>query len=399
MSRARRRIEEFQRLLREAEIDVALLHSPHDVFYFAGTKQPANLVVPSREGSEPRLFVRRARDFVEAEIGALGFPADWLANGQSFHEVAAWLRDLGYERGSIGTAEDRLSVGMYRALARALPAWEARDIAKIILGQRAIKDEDEIALMRRACALYGAAHEAILATARPGTSELEVSLAIFAALRRAGQEEFIPMRRPDALLPPSGIFVSGDNLWRISGHAYTVTGVGISPSTRLGASHRLLEAGDLLVCDIATQFRGYHGDTARTYVVGEPSREQRQLYDACRSVYDATIAAARPGLTAAELYDAARAAAAATPYLDYFMGFRGKQGAYIGHATGIEQDEPPILGPRVTTLLEPGMTLAIEPKFIVPGFGAIDIEDTWLVTASGVELLHEQADDLFVTGA
>lgn len=399
MSKAVARVEEFQRLLREADVNAALLHSPHDIFYFTGTKQPANLLVPSRAGSEPRLFVRRARDFVEAEIGHLGFPAGWLADGQSFHEVAAWLGHLGYQRGVLGTAEDRLSVSMFRALGRALPNWELRDVAQLILGQRMVKDSDEIALMRRACALYGAAHQAILATARPGASELEVSIAIFAALRQAGQEEFIPMRRPDALLPPSGIFVSGENLWRISGHAYTVTGVGISPATRLGASRRLLEAGDLLVCDIATQWHGYHGDTARTYVVGEPSPEQQRMYDACRAVYDATVAAARPGLTAAELYEAARAAAATTDYFEFFMGFPGKQGTYIGHATGIEQDEPPVLGPRVRTPLQPGMTLAIEPKFIKPGFGAIDVEDTWLVTRDGVEVLHQQPDELFVVGA
>lgn len=392
------RIEAFQRLLHEAAVDAALLHSPHDIFYFTGTKQPANLVIPSRAGSEPRLFVRRARDFVEAEIGDLGFPVAWLADGPSFHEVATWLRQLGYERGRLGTAEDRLSVSMFRALGRALPTWETCDVAKLILGQRMVKDEREIALMRQACALYGAAHEAILATARPGVSELEVSIAIFASLRRAGQEEFIPMRRPDALLPASGIFVSGENLWRISGHAYTVTGVGISASTRLGASRRRIQAGDLLVCDIATQLRGYHGDTARTYVVGEPSSAQRLMYDACRQVYAATIAAARPGITAAELYDTARAAAAATGYAEYFMGYPGKQGAYIGHATGVEQDEPPVLGPRVPTTLQPGMTLAIEPKFIRPGFGAIDLEDTWLVTRDGVELLHEQQDELFVVG-
>ncbi len=44
------------------------------------------------------------------------------------------------------------------------------------------------------------------------------------------------------------------------------------------------------------------------------------------------------------------------------------------------------------------MTLAIEPKFIIPGFGAVDVEDSWLVTANGCEVLHEQPNELFVVG-
>lgn len=389
------RIAAFQGQLRASGVDAALLLSPPDVFYFAGTKQPANLLIPADEGLAPALFVRRGREFAEEDIAAVGFPAGWLADGQSFREVAAQLGALGLAGGVLGTAEDRLPVTLYRSLARALPGWELRDVAPLLLEQRMVKDETEIALMRRACALFAVAHEAIVATARPGVSELEVSLAAYAALRRAGHEEFIPMRRWDATLPPGGIIASGENLWRISGHAFTVTGVGISPSLPLGASHRVLRPGDLIVADIATQYRGYHGDTARTYVVGEPTAEQRRVFDACLAVYRATTATLRPGVTAADLYAVAKAAADATPYAPYFMGYGDKQGAYVGHATGIEQDEPPILGPRATTPLRPGMTLAIEPKFIIPGFGAVDAEDTWLVTEDGGEALHELPNDLF----
>lgn len=397
MTKAVARLEAFRELLREAGVDAALLINPPDVFYFTGTRQPANLLVPAGP-HDPVLFVRRARDFVMEEIAAVGFPADWIADGGAFREVAAHLGRLGIPPGVLGTAEDKLPTAMFRALGRALPGWELRDIAAPLLEQRMVKDADEIALMRRACALFAAGHEALLATARPGASELEVSLAAFAAMRLAGHEEFIPMRRWDAILPASGLLASGPNLWRISGQAFTVTGVGISAAVPGGASRRRLEPGDLLVFDMPTHYRGYHGDTARTYVVGEPNAEQRAAFDACLAVYRRTTAALRPGIAAEEVYAVARAAAGETPYGPYFMGYEGKRGAYIGHGTGIEQDEPPVLAPRATTTLRVGMTLAIEPKFIIPGFGAIDIEDTWLLTADGCEPLHDQPNDLFVVG-
>lgn len=398
MSKATARIAAVRELLREAGVDAALLLHPPDIFYFTGTKQPANLLIPTQPDHAPTLFVRRARDFVEADIGEVGFPPEWLADGQSFREVAARLRELGLAGGVLGTAEDKLPTTIYRSLLRALPGWESRDISDLLLGQRMVKDADEIALMRQACRLFAAAHEAILTTARPGVTEIDVSLAIFSAMRQAGHEEFIPMRRWNALLPPTGAFVSGENLWRISGHAFTVTGVGISPAVPMGPSRRRLARGDLLVVDIPTQYRGYHGDTARTYVVGAPSPAQQRLFAACMEVYRTTTAALRPGRTAEELFATARAAAGATPYADYFMGYGRQQGAYIGHATGIEQDEPPVLAPRVTTVLRPGMTLAIEPKFIIPDFGAVDIEDTWLITEQGAEPLYAQPNELFVVG-
>ena len=392
------RLAALRALLREAGIDAALLLHPADVFYYTGTRQPANLLVPADGALDPTLFVRRARDFVEREIAALGFPPAWVADGQSFREVAARLTALGLSDGALGTAEDKLPAALHRALARALPGWELRDVAPLVLAQRMVKDAGEVALMRRACALFAAAHEAILATARPGASELEVALAAYAALRAAGHEEQIAMRRWDGYMPPGGVLVSGENLWQISGLAYTVTGVGISPALPFGASTRRLAPGDLIVFDVVTNYRGYHGDTARTYVVGKPTAEQRRAFDACRDVYRATVAALRPGVTAEGLFAAARAAAAATPHAPYFMGYGDKQGTYIGHAIGLEQDEPPVLAPRVATELRPGMTLAIEPKFIIPGFGAVDVEDTWLVTEDGCEVLHEQPNELFVTG-
>ena len=392
------RLAALRALLREAGIDAALLLHPVDVFYYTGTRQPANLLVPADGALDPALFVRRARDFAEREIAALGFPPAWVADGQSFREVAARLTALGLSDGALGTAEDRLPAALHRALARALPGWELRDVAPLVLAQRMVKDAGEVALMRRACALFAAAHEAILATARPGASELEVALAAYAALRAAGHEEQIAMRRWDGYMPPGGVLVSGENLWQISGLAYTVTGVGISPALPFGASTRRLAPGDLIVFDVVTNYRGYHGDTARTYVVGKPTAEQRRAFDACRDVYRATVAALRPGVTAEGLFAAARAAAAATPHAPYFMGYGDKQGTYIGHAIGLEQDEPPVLAPRVATELRPGMTLAIEPKFIIPGFGAVDVEDTWLVTEDGCEVLHEQPNELFVTG-
>jgi hypothetical protein len=102
---------------------------PPDVFSFAGAKQPANLLVLAGAAPEPTLFVRRGREFVEEDIAAPGFPVGWLAEGQSFREVAARLGPLGLVGGVLGAAGDKQPVTLYRSPARALPAWELCDVA------------------------------------------------------------------------------------------------------------------------------------------------------------------------------------------------------------------------------------------------------------------------------
>ena len=71
---------------------------------------------------------------------------------------------------------------------------------------------------------------------------------------------------------------------------------------------------------------------------------------------------------------------------DYFMGHRQKAG-FIGHGIGIEINESPVLAPRSRDILAEGMVFALEPKFVIPETGAVGIENTFAVTADGIEKL------------
>ena len=77
-----------------------------------------------------------------------------------------------------------------------------------------------------------------------------------------------------------------------------------------------------------------------------------------------------------------------------FMGNTGEQAKFVGHGVGLELDELPILAKGFKAALQEGQTIAIEPKFIFPGLGAVGIENTWLVTATGAEKLTCLADDI-----
>jgi Xaa-Pro aminopeptidase len=79
---------------------------------------------------------------------------------------------------------------------------------------------------------------------------------------------------------------------------------------------------------------------------------------------------------------------------DRFMGPPGAQARFVGHGIGLELDEVPVLAPGFDAPLRLGQTIAIEPKFVLPGQGAVGIENTWAVGERGGERITELPDDL-----
>jgi Xaa-Pro dipeptidase len=74
-------------------------------------------------------------------------------------------------------------------------------------------------------------------------------------------------------------------------------------------------------------------------------------------------------------------------YADRFRNTGPAQVRFVGHGVGLELDEIPVLAGQSERLLEPGMTLAIEPKIVFPGRGIVGIEDTLLLTSGPPECL------------
>jgi len=196
-------------------------------------------------------------------------------------------------------------------------------------------------------------------------------------------------------LPGGGIVTSGPNAWIVSGHAMTVTGVGLSPNVPWGASNRKVETGDLIVVDFGVNYEGYHCDIARTYSVGKPKSEQYDLWDRLLDLHFQVIDKIKPGVTGHELYMFAEELATKSGMEQYFMGVEEQRGTYIGHSIGLEMDELPVLAKGADDPIPVGAVLTIEPKFMVPGRGSVMVEDNILVTENGHEVISTLERDLF----
>ena len=95
----------------------------------------------------------------------------------------------------------------------------------------------------------------------------------------------------------------------------------------------------------------------------------------------------KPGALSSGIYQYALELVKSSPYANGFMGLGDSQVRFVGHGVGLELDELPVLAGGFDIPLEPGMTIAIEPKIFFPERGGVGIENTYLVTESGFENL------------
>lgn len=387
----RGRLEQLQASLRREGWQAALIMQPRDLYYYAGTAQPANLWVPS-EG-EPALFTRRVHELAKE--------ATWIertVSARSFGEMSRALRELGLEPVSgevLGVEQDVLPYRLVQSLKKRLEGVELGDVSPLILRQRLVKDDEEITRIRGAVELWKRGHEAIMQTMAAGVAEHEVAAAMENAARLGGGDGLVWPRRWDSDLPAGGIVASGPNAWVVSGEAMTVTGVGLSQALPWGPSARRLEEGDLVVVDFVLSREGYHCDMTRTYCVGEPTPEQRDLWERLLDLHLQVVEQVRPGVTGEEIYESAEKLAKGAGLLENFMGVGSERGAYIGHSLGLEIDEWPVLGAGSREPLPVGAVVTIEPKFMVPGLGGVMVEDDILITPDGHEVLSTLERELF----
>ncbi len=387
----RKRLEQLQANLRSKGWQAALIMQPRDLYYYAGTAQPANLWVPDEGDSV--LFTRRAHE--------LAREATWIdhtVSASSFREMYRALLDfeLALSPGTVlGVEQDVLPYRLVEGLKKNLEGVELENVSPIILQQRLVKDDEEVARIREAVELWKRGHQAIMQTLAAGVAEHEVAAAMENAARRGGGDGLVWPRRWDSYLPAGGIVASGPNTWVVSGEAMTVTGVGLSQALPWGPSSRRLEAGDLVVVDFALSYEGYHCDMTRTYCVGEPKQEQRDLWERLLELHLQVVDRVRPGITGEELYLFAKGLAEGMGLVENFMGVGSERGSYIGHSIGLELDEWPVLGAGAHEPLPVGAVVTIEPKFMVPGQGGVMVEDDILVTPSGHEVLTTLERELF----
>jgi Xaa-Pro aminopeptidase len=244
-----------------------------------------------------------------------------------------------------------------------LPDAAFRDAADIFWGIRRRKSPAEVGYLREAIRITCEAYHAMFETVRPGMTEREAHRTFLVELFKRGAEGL--------------------------GYISVTSGPGNYHRRTGGPSDRKLEPGDLLWFDGSCSVRGYYSDLSRMIAVRRCTAEQARTYREVVAVTHACLEEVRAGAPIAAVDRRAKAEFRR-------LGFAPAAAGRVGHGIGLDHTEPPSIREDVDGPLEAGMVLSIEPT-VVADHGLYQIEELYLVTGSGYELLTQAAPrDLWV---
>jgi len=379
-----KRIERLQTNLREMRLDGAILFQRVDVCYFSGTAQNAALFIPPI--GQPLLMAKQSFTRLQQEqfLGS-------LIRIRRTRDIADVLKkhDIRFEGSALGLELDVLPVLEFQKLKRSLKVQKFQDISPLILQLRMTKSPIEIDLMKQAAQIVRIGHERaseVLMTKGMGIREIELAAEVEAAMRYVGHEGIIHVRRWDQETF-YGHVISGPNGALPSYVASPTGGKGISIVVPQGAGSRKIKKNEPVLVDIVGAFHGYYIDASRTYVIGNLPDPLPDAYECTSQILSQVIKYNCLGSPAKELYRLALDIVQEFGYEKGFMGCTEDRALFVGHGVGMELAEPPTLSGRNETLLQEGMTLAIEPKIAFPNVGVVGLEDTLHLTRTGLNSL------------
>jgi Xaa-Pro aminopeptidase len=239
--------------------------------------------------------------------------------------------------------------------------WQWRPQLNVVEDLRESKDEDEVTLITEAGAIATNALARTLSAVHAGMTELEIAGVLEKALRDEGSEE--------APFPP--IVASGPR----------------SALPHARASSRVVNRGEFLLIDFGAQHGGYCSDVTRTFVLGDPTPEQRDVYAIVRDANHIAAHSIRAGMTGAAADGLARS------YIER-CGYGEAFGHSLGHGLGLEVHEAPRLARTAETALTAGAVVTIEPGIYRPGWGGVRIEDDVHLSANGPQILTNFSREL-----
>jgi Xaa-Pro dipeptidase len=261
--------------------------------------------------------------------------------------------------GTVAYESHDVTVDLYDTLATRGPSLTK--LGRAVESLRAVKDDEEIALLREACAVADRAFARLLPSLRAGRTEKEVGRELEALMLAEGGDgpsfETIVASGPNSAVPH---------------HRPT---------------ERVLEAGEFVKLDFGSLYRGYHSDMTRTVVLGSASDWQREVYALVSAAQAAGRAALEVGAVCGDVDKAARDVIAEAGHGDDYTHS-------LGHGVGLEIHEAPTLRVGATDTLADRTPVTVEPGVYLAGRGGVRIEDTLVVRPDGPELLTTTTKEL-----
>jgi Xaa-Pro aminopeptidase len=306
------------------------------------------------------------------------------------------LEENGYTRPrTLGLELDVLPTNMYFNYQRLFDKARLVDISHSIRLVRSVKSAYELERIREASRLADEVSSLVPNHLHEGMTELELAGRIEAEARKRGHQGIMRMRLWGSELF-FGHLMSGPAAAVPSYLSSPTGGAGAGPAVGQGSSFRKIRRHEPILVDYVFAYQGYMSDHTRIFSLGELPETLVAAHQAMLEVQSLIKDHATPGAKAGDLYELALDKTAELGYDDFFMGGGSDRVRFVGHGIGTEVDEYPFLARGQDLELEAGMTIALEPKLVIPGKGVVGIENTHVVTPNGLEQLTVYDEEIHV---
>lgn len=363
------RIERVRELMDERGYDAVIIRDEANLRWLTGAEG-----VFDYTGELPHAaFITASNTFLHTDSRYYNsfiehLPADspWVLDMEGIG-IPRWAAERARDaKCRVVAVEDTMELSFYDGLVRGLEDLSIGALLPQMHGDlrlmRAVKDEEEIALMKRAQAITDAAFAHMLEFIRPGLTEKQIKLEL---------ENFMFENGADGLAFGS-IVAAGPNA--ANPHAIP--------------SDRPVQKGEFVLMDYGARYHDYDSDMTRTVAVGEPSAKMREIYDLVQRTHEECAKAVYAGVDGNEIHELSRKIIGDAGYGEYY-------GHGLGHGVGIDIHELPNFGRTHNTVGE-GSVVTIEPGVYLPGEFGVRLEDYGLVTAQGFVPFTQSPHDLQV---
>lgn len=372
------RVRSVQSLMRSGEFhspEALLISSNANIFYLSGRFFRGYVYVPV-EGKAVYFLIRPAV-FEES---------DTVRYIRKPEQIPGLLAEAGLSLPrQIGLEEDEISYSDILRLQKVFGGSVSLNCSSLLRRARMVKTPYEISEMKKDGLHQASVYRRIPRLYKPDMTDLEFQIEIERELRLEGCLGYI--RTAGRLMEINmGSVINGANADTPTPYDFSMGGAGVDPSLPVGADGSIMHPGTTVMVDMNGSFNGYQTDMTRVWSVGKLPSLALKAHECSRRILRTLESATRPGMEICRLYDLAAEIVEEEGLQQYFMGHRQQVG-FIGHGVGIELNEqPPVTHRNKTPVLE-SMTLAIEPKFVIPGVGAVGVENTYVVRPDGLECI------------
>lgn len=365
------RWEKIRKAMAQVGADACLLTTPVNVYYTCGHIIIGYVYLPLQ--GDPTFMVRRPNNLV----------GDHFQMVRKLEELPALLAAKGQSMPKTLLVEgDDISYAEWVRIENCTGA-KLINGSKIIRYVKSVKTAFEQEQLRLSGKKHTEVMEKVPSLYRAGMTDHEFSVEVERLFRLHGCLGLFRIYG-STMESHMGSVLSGDNAAAPSPYDFALGGGGMHSSLPLGANGSVIEEGQTVMVDINGNFTGYVTDQSRTYSVGKLPQLAYDAHNVSIEIQAAIAQAGVPGATCEQMWQLSLDIVKKYQLEAYYMGI-SQQAKFVGHGIGMEINELPVLCGRNPQPLEVGNTLALEPKFVIPGVGAVGTENSYIVQEGGME--------------